>query len=169
MGQTRSVQARGLRTLSFHQPLFDKTFNQYFTRHIRWQVQRQAPNAGKGLGSKVCTIQELLGHADLNMTMIYAHVVNKGCSGRKAQQTCYKHAKKLCAGSPGHQKAGDGINSNSHASFPIGMLSNWEEANILRNRLLPRRKTFRYRQARTFPPPYILFKNVSAGANKWLI
>lgn len=98
--------SKGQRTLSFHQPLFDKTFNQYFTRHIHPQVQRQAPNAGKGLGSKVCTIQELLGHTDLNMTMIYAHVVNKGCSGRKARRTCYKHAKKLCAGSPGHQKSG---------------------------------------------------------------
>ena len=66
MGQTRSAQARGQRTLSFHRPLFDKTFNQYFTRHIHPQVQRQAPTGGKGIGSEVCTIHELFGHADLN-------------------------------------------------------------------------------------------------------
>ena len=86
--------------------------------------------------------------------MIYTHVANKGRSGRKARRTCYKHAKN-CARAARHQKSGRWNQLQQSWELPYGDVLELELSEYLAEY--------------GFPPSYILFKNVSADANKWLI
>ena len=63
-GQRRAVLASGI-----HQPATPHTLRRSFATHL---LER---------GQDIRTIQELMGHRDVNNTMIYTHVLNRGPMG----------------------------------------------------------------------------------------